>query len=61
MEHLCDRVEVEQDRPGTAVRLIKRLRGTGPQVETADGYQASAQPSRRGSLPPNMMPARASC
>jgi serine/threonine-protein kinase RsbW len=61
MEHLCDRVEVEPRRPGTAVRLIKRLPVAGGPAEAAESYQASAQPSRRGSLPPNMMPARASC
>jgi anti-sigma regulatory factor (Ser/Thr protein kinase) len=62
MEQFCDRLEVEPGPPGgTAVRLIKRLHRGGARPEATESYQASAQPSRLGSLPPTMVPVRASC
>jgi anti-sigma regulatory factor (Ser/Thr protein kinase) len=58
MERLCDRLEVEKREPGTAVRITKRVRTSRG---TADpNHQASARPSRRGSLPPRRARVRAS-
>lgn len=71
MQHLCDNFDVVRRPDGTLVRMVKHLGQpdySSPDFDADDEeveeaahggtgtYQASAQPSRRGSLPPMSTP-----